>query len=404
MPAMTPQSLHPSTIAIHGGQAPEPVTGAVMPPIVLSSTYAQPAPGEDTGFDYSRGTNPSRYAFERCIALLEGSTLTREQDTTHGGFAFASGLASITAACQLLHQGDHVIAMDDLYGGTGRLFRQILENTQGLSFSFVDMTNPRNIEQAITEKTRLIWLETPTNPLLKIADLAAIAAIGRERNILTGCDNTFASPMLQRPLDHGIDIAMHSVTKYLGGHSDVIGGVLVTKNSQLAERIRFLQYAAGAVMGPFDSYLALRGLKTLALRMQRHCASALKIASWLEAHPKIDRVIYPGLPSHPQHDLAQKQMQFTGDISGGGGMLTIFIKGGEAESRKFLEKVHLFTLAESLGGVESLIEHPALMTHISVPPEVRKELGISDNLIRLSVGIEHPEDLIADLDQALAVI
>ena len=402
---MTPDKGHfrRATLAIHGGQRPDPATGAVMPPICLSTTYAQRAPGEHQGFDYSRGTNPSRYAFERCIAKLEGSDLTEDQDISCGGFAFASGLASIGVTLDLLDSGDHVIAMDDLYGGTGRLFSRIRERSAGLTFSLVDMTDPRKVQEAITDRTKLIWTETPTNPLLKLVDLDAIATIGREHGILTACDNTFASPMLQRPLDYGFDITMHSVTKYLGGHSDVLGGVLVTKKTELAERIRFIQFAGGAVLGPFDCYLALRGLKTLSVRMRQHCESGSKIAAWLEAHELVERVIYPGLPSHPQYELGQKQMLFNGE-SAGGGMITIFLRGGIEESRTFLENIRIFTLAESLGGVESLIEHPAIMTHASVPPERRKLLGISDNLIRLSVGIEDTDDLIADLERAFTAI
>lgn len=402
---MTPDEghFHRATLAIHGGQRPDPATGAVMPPICLSTTYAQRAPGEHQGFDYSRGTNPSRYAFERCIAKLEGSDLTEDQDISCGGFAFASGLASIGVTLDLLDSGDHVIAMDDLYGGTGRLFSRIRERSAGLTFSLVDMTDPRKVQEAITDRTKLIWTETPTNPLLKLVDLDAIAAIGREHGILTACDNTFASPMLQRPLDYGFDITMHSVTKYLGGHSDVLGGVLVTKKPELAERIRFIQFAGGAVLSPFDCYLALRGLKTLAVRMRQHCESGAKIAAWLEDHELVERVIYPGLSSHPQYKLGQKQMLFNGKPAGGG-MITIFLRGGIEESRTFLENIRIFTLAESLGGVESLIEHPAIMTHASVPPERRKLLGISDNLIRLSVGIEDTDDLIADLERAFTAI
>ena len=392
-----PQSkkLSPATLCIHGGQRPDPTTGAVMPPIYLSSTYAQTSPGVHQGFDYSRGTNPSRYAFERCIALLEGSTLTEEQDVTHGGFAFSSGLASIASVLDLLERGDHVIAMDDLYGGTGRLFRKVRARSQGLSFSFVDLSDIKQLNEAITDKTKLIWVESPTNPLLKLVDLEVIAKIGKARDILTACDNTFASPMLQRPLELGFDIVMHSATKYLGGHSDVIGGVLVTSKVELAERIRFVQFAVGSIMGPFDSYMTLRGLKTLGIRMKQHCASAQTIAEWLEKHAAIDRVIYPGLKSFSQYELAKKQMAQPG------GMITMFVKGGLDEARKVLERVKIFALAESLGGVESLIEHPAIMTHASVPAEQRRELGISDTLIRLSIGIEDTNDLIADLDQAL---
>jgi len=385
---------------VHAGQAPDPSTGAVMPPISLATTYTQESPGVHQGFDYSRGTNPSRFAFERCIARVEGSTLSAEDDTTFGGFAFASGLASIAAVLEILDSGDHVIAMDDLYGGTGRLFTRVCERSRGLSFSFVDATNPQHVIDAITPKTKLIWLETPTNPTLKIVDLDRIAAIGRERSILTACDNTFATPILQRPLESGIDIVMHSATKYIGGHSDVLGGVLVVNRKDLAERIRFIQFAVGAVMSPFDSYMSLRGLKTLAVRMRQHCESAGKIARWLCDQPKVERVIYPMLESHPHHTLARKQMHLNCSPAGGG-MVTMFLKGGLDESRRFLENVSIFALAESLGGVESLIEHPAIMTHASVPPERRRQLGISDSLIRISVGIEETEDLIGDLERAL---
>jgi cystathionine gamma-lyase len=370
-----------------------------MPPISLSSTYAQQSPGVHQGFDYSRGTNPTRFALERCIALLEGSTLSEKQDLTHGGFAFSSGLASIATVLELLDPGDHVIAMDDLYGGTGRLFTRIRQRSQGLAFSFVDMTNLGALEKAITPRTKLIWCETPTNPLLKIVDLTAIAALAKSRGILTGCDNTFATPMLQRPLEMGIDIVMHSATKYLGGHSDVIGGALVTNRTDIAEKIRFFQFAVGSVMAAFDSYMTLRGIKTLAVRMRQHCASAMRIAQWLEKQPQVERVIYPGLNSHPQHGLASRQMMLDAHPAGGG-MITMFLKGGLEGSRRFLENVRIFTLAESLGGVESLIEHPAIMTHASVPPERRKQLGISDTLIRVSVGIEETDDLIADLERA----
>ncbi len=397
------ENLSLSTLCIHGGQRPDPSTGAVMPPISLASTYAQQSPGVHQGYDYSRGTNPTRFALERCIALLEGSKLSEKEDLTLGGFAFSSGLASIATVLELLDPGDHVIAMDDLYGGTGRLFTRIRQRSQGLTFSFVDMTNLAQVESAITPRTKLIWCESPTNPLLKIVDLRAIAAMAKKRNILTGCDNTFATPILQRPLEMEFDIVMHSATKYLGGHSDVIGGILVTNRTDLAERLRFLQFAVGSVMGPFDSYLTLRGIKTLAVRMRQHCASALAIAQWLMQQPKVERVHYPGLKTHAQHDLARRQLILDREPTGGG-MITMFLKGGLDESRRFLEKVRIFTLAESLGGVESMIEHPAIMTHATVPPERRRQLGISDSLIRISVGIEETDDLIADLDRALATV
>ena len=387
-----------SSRCIHGGQRPDPITGAVMPPVSLSSTYIQSSPGVHAGFEYSRSHNPTRYAWERCIANLEGSGLDEATDASCGGFAFASGLAAIATALDLLDSGDHLIAMDDLYGGTNRLFSQVRERTQGITVSYVDLTDPSNLEAAITSKTKMIWLETPTNPTLKLADLRAITDIARARNILTVCDNTFATPILQRPFEYGCDMVMHSSTKYLGGHSDVVGGVLVTNRADLAEQIRFLQNSAGAVLGPFDSYLTLRGTKTLAIRMERHCATALRIAQWLEAHPKVERVVFPGLPSHPQARLAQSQM------SGGGGMITMFLKGGIDESRRFLEAVSLWALAESLGGVESLIEHPAIMTHASVPADQRATLGISDSLVRLSCGIEDADDLIADLSRGFDAI
>lgn len=391
-------SLRFDTKVIHAGQRPEPVTGAVMPPIFTSSTYAQESPGVHKGFEYSRSHNPTRYALERCAALLEGSPVKESDDPSCGGFAFASGLASIATTLDLLSAGDHVIAMDDLYGGTNRLFSRVRERSQGLKVSYIDLTDINRLTGAMTPNTKLVWVETPTNPTLKLADLAAISKAARaiNPNVLLACDNTFATPCNQRPLSLGFDLVMHSTTKYLGGHSDVVGGLLVAGNLELAQKLRFHQNAVGAIMGPFDSYLTLRGIKTLALRMHRHNASAYHIAQWLEKHPAVERVVYPFLPSHPQHELAKRQM------SGGGGMITIYLKGGIDASRKMLEHVRIFALAESLGGVESLIEHPAIMTHASVPPEQRKTLGISDSLVRLSVGIEDPEDLLADLKHALA--
>jgi cystathionine gamma-lyase len=402
-------NLHLASLVIHGGQSPDPVTGAVMPPISVSSTYAQESPGKHKGYEYSRSHNPTRYALERCIAAVEGSTLSGEQDVTNGGFAFSSGLAAMGTCLELLDSGDHIIAMDDLYGGSYRLMTRVRERSMGLKVTYVDMTDASRIEQAITSATRMIWVETPTNPTLKVVDLAAVAKIAKAhadpaRNIITVCDNTFATPMLQRPLTMGFDIVHHSATKYLGGHSDVVGGILVTSRADLAEKLRFMQNAIGSVLGPFDSYLILRGMKTLALRMTRHCESAARIAAWLEQHPKVQRVVYPGLKSHPQHAMAQKQMSLMCKAPAGGGMITIFLKGGLAESRRFLENLKLFALAESLGGVESLIEHPAIMTHASVPPENRAKLGISDSLIRLSIGIEDGDDLLADLEQALAAV
>jgi len=397
---MHPRDFHIDTQVIHAGQKPEPVTGAVMPPIFTSSTYAQKSPGEHSGFEYSRSHNPTRYALERMVARLEGSKLTEGQDVSFGGFAFSSGLAAMDCVCELLTAGDEVVCMDDVYGGTYRQFARVRARSQGLKVKYTDLTDLPKAGAAIGPATKLVWVETPTNPLLKIVDLAGIAAIARRQapQALLVCDNTFATPVTQRPLDHGFDIAHHSATKYLGGHSDVVGGLLVTANAEIAARLRFHQNAVGAVMGPFDAYLVLRGIKTLALRMRRHSENAMKIGAWLEKQKAVERVIYPGLPSHPQHALAKKQ---TLPGMGFSGMITFFTRGGLAECRRFLESVRLFTLAESLGGVESLVDHPAIMTHASVPAEQRAALGISDTLIRLSVGIEDADDLIADLDQAL---
>jgi cystathionine beta-lyase/cystathionine gamma-synthase len=378
-----------ATRCIHAGQVPDPSTGAIMPPIYATSTYVQDSPGVHKGFEYSRTHNPTRFAYERCVADLESGTR---------GFAFASGLAATATVLDTLEPGAHVIASDDMYGGTYRLFARVRENSAGLRFSFVDMREPSNIEAAIRPETRLIWVETPSNPMLKLADLPAIAGIAKRHGVIAAADNTFASPCLQRPLEHGFDLVMHSATKYINGHSDVVNGLLIVgDNAGLAERLAFLQNAVGAVAGPFDSFLALRGVKTLALRMQRHCDNALALAGWLQSHPKVARVHYPGLPSHPQHALARRQMPL-----GYGGMISIELKGGLEDARRFLERCQLFALAESLGGVESLIEHPAIMTHASVPATTRAALGISDTLCRLSVGIEDPDDLRADLDQALS--
>ena len=331
----TPKNLRLASLVIHGGQAPDPVTGAVMPPISLASTYAQESPGKHRGFEYSRSHNPTRYALERCIATLEGSTLTREQDVTNGGFAFSSGLAAMATALELLDSGDHLIAMDDLYGGSYRLMTRVRERSAGLKITYVDMTDAARIEKAITPRTKMIWVETPTNPTLKVVDLDAVAKIAKPKKIITVCDNTFATPILQRPLAHGFDIVHHSATKYLGGHSDVVGGVLATNRADLAEKLRFMQNAIGSVMSPFDSYLVLRGVKTLSLRMARHSESGLRIAEWLAKHPKIEKVVYPGLQNHPQHAIAAKQMRQCGSIPSFSGMITIFIKGGIAESRRF---------------------------------------------------------------------
>ena len=383
-----PQEVDLSTLAVHGGQRPEPVTGAVMPPVVNASTYAQKAPGEHSGFEYSRSQNPTRFALERSLASLEGG---------RHGLAFGSGCAATTTVMQLLDAGDHVVATDDLYGGTFRLFDKVLSR-QGLSFSYVDPQKDGAIEGALTERTKLVWLETPTNPMLKLADIEAAAKLCKARGILLAVDNTFMSPILQQPLALGADLVMHSTTKYVGGHSDVVGGALVTGSDELAERLWFIQNSVGAVPGPNDCYLTLRGIKTLALRMARHCESAGRIATWLQAHPKIESVVYPGLDSHPQHALATRQMK------GYGGMISAYLKGDLQAARRMLTSLQVFTLAESLGGVESLIEHPAIMTHASVPKENREALGIADGFIRLSVGIEDPDDLLADLDRALAKV
>ncbi|ANK81485.1 MAG: cystathionine beta-lyase [Rhizobiales bacterium NRL2] len=376
-----------ATRAIHAGQRPDPTTGAVMTPIYATSTYVQESPGVHKGFEYSRSQNPTRMAFEACVADLENGA---------HGLAFASGMAAMGTVLELLDSGDHVVAMDDLYGGSYRLFENVRKRSAGLDFSFADLSDPAAFEAAIRPETKMVWVESPTNPLLKLVDLKAIADIARSRGILMVCDNTFATPYCQQPLEFGADIVVHSITKYINGHSDVVGGVVVIgENPDLKERLYYLQNAVGGILGPFDSFLALRGVKTLALRMRQHCNSALAIAEHLEAHPGIERVIYPGLPSHPQHELAARQMD------GFGGMVTAFIKGGLADARRFLERCEIFALAESLGGVESLIEHPAIMTHASVPADVRAKLGISDTLIRLSVGVEDIDDLIAELDRAL---
>jgi cystathionine gamma-lyase len=376
-----------ATRTIHGGQHHDPLTGAVMVPIYATSTFAQESPGVHKGYDYARSANPTREAFERALADLESGT---------AGFAFASGLAAISTVLELLDSGDHVVSSDDLYGGSFRLFERVRRRSANLDFTFVDLSDIAAIERALKPNTRLIWVETPTNPLLKLADLEAIAKLARKRGILVAADNTFASPYVQRPLEMGFDLVVHSTTKYLNGHSDVIGGVAVVgENADLAERLRFLQNAVGAIQGPFDSFLALRGVKTLALRMERHCTNALAIARTLEARSDVARVIYPGLESHPQRALAARQMQAFG------GIVTIELKRDLTGTKRFLERCRLFTLAESLGGVESLIEHPAIMTHASIPPEQRARLGISDSLVRLSCGIEDKDDLLADLEQAL---
>jgi cystathionine gamma-lyase len=376
-----------STRCIHAGQSPDPTTGAVMPPIYTTSTYAQSSPGVHKGYDYSRTRNPTRGAWERCIADLEGGVR---------GFAFASGMAATSTLLELLDAGSHIIATDDLYGGSFRLFERVRKRSAALETSFVDMSDDAALEAAVRANTRMIWIETPTNPTLKLVDIARVSEFARKRGILTVVDNTFASPWVQRPLELGADIVMHSATKYLNGHSDMIGGVAVTANPELAEKIGFLQNAIGGVGGAFDSFLALRGVKTLAIRMRQTSENALQIAEWLERHPGVSRVLYPGLPSHPQHELARRQMR-----NGFSGIVTFFVKGGLEAARRFLERLEIFTIAESLGGVESLVDHPGLMTHASIPPEKRQALGIDDSLIRLSVGIEDAQDLIDDLAQAL---
>ena len=375
-----------ATRAIHAGQEPDPSTGAIMPPIYATSTYVQESPGKHKGYEYSRTQNPTRGAYERCIADLECGS---------HGFAFSSGMAATATILELVDSGAHVVAMDDLYGGTRRLFTGVRERSAGLDFSYADLSDLDAARRAVRDDTALVWIESPTNPLLKLVDLEGVVEIARQSGALVVVDNTFATPYLQRPLELGCDIVMHSATKFINGHSDMIGGAVVVNDAGLAERLAYLQNSIGSVAGPFDSFLALRGIKTLDVRMERHCRSALRIAEWLEGDDRVERVIYPGLASHPQHELATKQMP------GYGGIVTFFIKGELENARRFLERCEVFSLAESLGGVESLVDHPAIMTHASVPAEARAELGISDTLIRLSVGIEDAEDLIADLDQAL---
>jgi cystathionine gamma-lyase len=375
------------TLAIHAGQEPDPVHGGVMPNLVLSTTFAQPEPGKPLRFDYSRSGNPTRQSLESCLAALE-----------HGAFAFgfASGCAAATTLLHTLAPGDHVVCGDDVYGGTYRLFTRVMQGF-GIATSFVDASDPRRFDAAFTAKTKLAWVESPTNPLLKLADISALSALTRARGVPLVVDNTFASPVLQQPLDLGADVVLHSATKYLNGHSDVVGGALILNDPALAERLRFLQNAMGAVPSPFDCYLVLRGLKTLPVRMDRHCKTANELAKRLSEHETVARVIYPGLPSHPQHELGRRQMR------GPGGMLSLVLKGGEPSARRFLKSLRWFALAESLGGVESLAENPALMTHASIPREVRESIGIDDGLVRLSVGLEHVEDLWTDLQQALDI-
>ena len=376
------------TRAIHAGQSPDPSTGAIMTPIYATSTYVQKSPGVHQGYEYSRTQNPTRMAYEACVASLEGG---------RQGYAFASGLAAASTVLDLLDSGSHVIAMDDLYGGTYRLFERVRRRSAGLDFSFIDLNDAAALKAALKPNTRMIWAETPTNPMLKLVDLDKVAKFARKHGLILVVDNTFCSPMLQRPIEFGADLVLHSATKYLNGHSDMVGGIVVAgENAELAEQMAFLQNSVGAVAGPFDSFLAMRGLKTLHLRMRAHCESALILAQWLDKHPAVDRVIYPGLKSHPQHALAKRQMD------GFGGIISIEVKGGLRKARRMLERCHLFALAESLGGVESLIEHPAIMTHASVPPANRKRLGISDGLVRLSVGVEDVVDLQTELETALS--
>ncbi|HEY7758998.1 MAG TPA: PLP-dependent transferase [Burkholderiales bacterium] len=383
----TPSQQAFSTRAIHAGQEPDPTTGAVMPPIYATSTFKQRSPGEHTGFEYARTQNPTRMAFERCIADLESGRTA---------WAFSSGLAAMGTVLELLDAGSHMVAVDDIYGGSWRLFERVRGRSMGLRVTYVDPDQPQSLEPAIRADTRMIWVETPSNPLLKVTDLAAVARAAKARGILTVCDNTFASPYLQRPLEHGFDIVVHSVTKYINGHSDAVGGVVVVgDNADLIERFGFMQNAIGSIMDPFTSFLALRGAKTLPLRMDRHCANALELAHWLDRHSKTEKVIYPGLPKHPQHALAAAQMR------GFGGMIAVYLRTNLAGTKRFLEGCRLFTLAESLGGVESLAGHPVLMSHASLPAERRAQLALTDNLVRLSVGIEDARDLIADLEQAL---
>lgn len=380
------KALGLGTRAIHAGQQPDPSTGAIMTPIYATSTYVQQSPGKHKGFEYSRTQNPTRMAYERCVADLEGGV---------AGFAFASGLAAAATVLDLLDSGSHVIAMDDLYGGSYRLFERVRRRSAGLDFSFIDLNDGDALKAALKPNTRMIWAETPTNPMLKLVDLRKVAAFAKKHGLILVVDNTFCSPMVQRPLELGADLVLHSATKYLNGHSDIVGGVVVAGSKELAERMAFLQNSVGAIAGPFDAFLAMRGLKTLHLRMRAHCESALELAKWLERHDAVERVIYPGLKSHAQHKLARRQM------NGFGGIISIEVKGGLKAARRMLERCELFALAESLGGVESLIEHPAIMTHASVPAVNRQQLGISDGLIRLSVGVENIEDLKGELANAL---
>jgi len=377
-----------STRAIHAGQYPDPTTGAVMTPIYATSTYAQESPGVNKGYEYARGKNPTREAFERVVADLENGVQ---------GFGFGSGMGATSTVLELIDAGSHVLTGDDLYGGTYRLFERVRRRSMGLDFGYVDFTDLEAVEAAITDKTKMLWVETPTNPLMKLADLEALAAIAKRHKLIAVADNTFATPFIQQPLDLGFDLVVHSVTKYLNGHSDMIGGVVVAKSDELAKEMKFLQNSVGAIMGPFDAFLANRGVKTLGIRMKAHCENALAIARWLEGRPGVAKVFYPGLESHPQHELAKRQMK-----GGFGGMISIYVDGDLDRTRRIMERFQVFTLAESLGGVESLVNHPAIMTHASIPKDVREKGGVTDSLIRLSVGVEDLADLIADLEQAFA--
>ena len=384
------KEFHFDTRAIHAGQESEPITGAVMTPIFATSTFKQKSPGQHTGFEYARTQNPTRLAFEKCIASLESGTKA---------FAFSSGLAAGATVLELLESGSHMVAVDDMYGGSWRLFEAVRKRSANLKVSYADPNHPETILSQISEDTRMIWIETPSNPLLKITNLAEVAKIAKTKNIVTVVDNTFCSPYIQRPLEHGIDIVVHSVTKYINGHSDMVGGIVVTRKPEISEALEFLQNAVGSILDPFSCFLALRGVKTLPLRMHQHCSNAEKIAYWLDQHPKVEKTIYPGLTSHPQHDISRTQMN--GFF---GAMISVYLKTDMAGVRRALERTNVFTLAESLGGVESLIGHPVTMSHGSIPLERRKNLNISDNLVRLSVGVESAEDLLEDLDQALGAI
>lgn len=391
------KNLRPGSLVIHGGQHPEPVTGAIMPPIVTAATYVQSSPGEHKGFEYSRTHNPTRYALERMVAALEGSGIAEEDDPSCGGFAFASGLAAMGTLLELMDHGDRIVAMDDLYGGSRRQLTRVRQRSMGLEVVYADLSDESAFAAAMTRNTKMVWVETPTNPMMKLVDLEAIAQIAKRVNpeVLLVCDNTFASPINQQPLRHGFDAVLHSTTKYLNGHSDSVGGMVVVKDLALSQQLHFLQNAIGSILSPFDSYMTLRGIKTLEIRMKRHEQNANRIAAHLERHHRVEKVIFPGLASHPQHELFKRQMR------GGSGMISFYIKGDLSTAKRFAENTRIFQCAESLGAVESLVNHPAIMTHASVPAEVRAELGITDTLLRLSVGIEDVEDQIADLDQAL---